>query len=65
MDGRRWQKRRGEGRSSGPVVVQTPPGSIAAENQMNAGCSREGSGLCFASFYFFQLGPKRRRFGPN
>ena len=65
MDGRRRQKWRGEGRQSGPVVVQTPAGSAAAESQMNAGCNREGSGLRFVSFYFFQLGPKRRRFGPN
>ena len=65
MDGRRWQKRREEGRPSGPVVVQTSACSAAAESQMNAGCSREGSGICFVSFYFFRLGPKRRRFGPN
>ena len=52
MDGRRRQNRRGEGRPSGLVVVQTPTGSAAAESQMNAGCSREGLGLCFVSFYF-------------
>ena len=68
MDGRRWQKWRGEGRPSGPVVVQTPAGSVVVESQINADCSREGSSFCFVFFYFFQLGPKRRRFrrfGPN
>ena len=65
MDGRRRQNRRGKGRPSGPVVVQTPAlaGCIAAESQMNAGCSRKGSGLCFVFvFFFFSIRTKTKSF---
>ena len=53
MDGRRRQKRRGEGRPSGPVVVQTLAGSAAADESNECRLLQGGVGPLFCFFFIY------------
>ena len=55
MDGSRRQKRRGEGRPSGPVIVQTPAGSVAVDESNECRLQQGGVGPLFCFFLFFSI----------